>query len=294
MHLISESESIFLIIKDRVLTDWFQIKVFTGGSVRDRERENGLAFLNAEPSFIIQLWITSFSCQKCLISNIFQTFALFVQPRWRLLPSLSHNDCHCNDLFINSTWDAFLGRNSLSDTSLPATSLRGKRVKSSTGLFKYSLTAYCWILCKICAVEFFSSPVGNKIFSQSDSGLLSVSQGWFSPLWWLTGWVNKARNRPQSLFGSLQCFFCAPTPICEREMAAQVNCEGGGCEKQTLEKLMGVCWRGKLDFPPRQAPPSTSHLRLLEAGDDSIKWGILARVPGMLGVSALASSVSFA
>lgn len=110
-----------------------------------------------------------------------------MQPRWRLLPSLSHNDCHCNDLFINSTWDAFLGRNSLSDTSLPATSLRGKRVKSSTGLFKYSLTAYCWILCKICAVEFFSSPVGNKIFSQSDSGLLSVSQGWFSPLWWLTG-----------------------------------------------------------------------------------------------------------
>ena len=146
MHLISESESnIFLIIKDRVLTDWFQIKVFTGGSAIERERENGLAFLNAEPSFIIQLWITSFSCQKCLISNIFQTFALFVQPRWRLLPSLSHNDCHCNDLFINSTWDAFLGRNSLSDTARPASSLRGKRAKSSMYLLQVYLNMV-WLL----------------------------------------------------------------------------------------------------------------------------------------------------
>ena len=38
----------------------------------------------------------------------------------------------------------------------------------------------------------------------------------------------------------------AQLPFVSEKWQAQVTCEG---EKQTLEKLMGVCWRGKLDFP---------------------------------------------
>ena len=148
------------------------------------------------------------------------------------------------------------------------------------GLFKYCLTGIAEFYAKSTP---YNSPVLQRAIKYSIPATVycSLSPGLILTCvmaHWLR--VNKAWNRPQSLFGSLQCFFLRPNlPFVSEKWQPRSTVKAGGCEKQTLEKLMGVCWRGKLDFPSSTSSLQISHLTLhcwLEAGDDSIKWGILA------------------
>ena len=118
------------------------------------------------------------------------------------------------------------------------------------GLFKYCLTGIAEFYAKSTP---YNSPVLQRAIKYSIPATVycSLSPGLILTCvmaHWLR--VNKAWNRPQSLFGSLQCFFLRPNlPFVSEKWQPRSTVKAGGCEKQTLEKLMGVCWRGKLDFP---------------------------------------------